>query len=378
MKVSCLQDNLAKGLGIVGRAVSTRSTLPVLANVLMATDDGRLKLSATNLEVAITCWIGAKVETEGAITVPARTINDLVAALPPEQVAMSLTERTQTLRLACGRTVANVKGIDAQEFPIAPQSGGDNRVRLDTGTFRSMINQVAFAAAADDTRPTLTGVSTRFEGQQISMVATDGFRLSMRSADLPEPVSRPAAVIVPARALSELSRILGDDNEAVYVTLPEGRNQIIFEMANVVLVSQLIEGAFPDFQAIVPRRFNTQATLTTADFRKACKTVDIFARESNHSARIMIEPGSSPLSTGYATVAATSVETGDNEVQLDAAVEGGAVEVAFNVKFLSDVLNVIDTPQVILASNSPVEPGVLRPVGKDDFTHVIMPMHSGR
>lgn len=377
MKVSCLQENLAKGLGVVSRAVSTRSTLPVLANVLVATDNGRLKLSATNLEIVVTCWVGAKVEEEGATTVPARTFSDLVGALPAERVDLLLNKQSQTLHISCARTEANIKGIDAQEFPLVPEPDQKNRIRVETDVFKQMIGQVALSAATDDTRPTLTGVSARFEGSQVLMVATDGFRLSLRSAQIPGYVEVPFSVIIPARALSELARIASDDTEAIYISLPEGRNQIIFDMDNIVLVSQLIDGNFPDYTPIIPKRHSTRTVVGTADFRKACRTAEIFARESSHTARVRVEPGDE-IMPGHATIAATSAETGDNVAQIDASVEGEPVEIAFNVKYMTDVLNVIDTPQVALETTSPMEPGVLKPVGDNDFVHIIMPMHFGR
>jgi DNA polymerase III subunit beta len=377
MKVSCLQDNLAKGLSIVGRAVSTRSTLPVLANVLLATDDGRLRLSATNLEIVITCWIGARVAEEGAITIPARTLTDLVNTLPQEQVDLTLDERTQTVHVSCARTEANIKGIDAQEFPLVPEPDNKNRIRVEAAVLKQMISQVAFAAASDDARPVLTGVSTRFDGSQVMMAATDGFRLSVRSAHIPGHVDKPFHVIIPSRALSDVARIISDDAEAVYISLPEGRNQIIFDMDSVVLVSQLIDGNFPDYAPIIPRRHNTRTVVGTADFRKACKTADIFAREASNTARVRIEPGEG-LSPAYAIIAATSKETGDNVAQIDASVEGEPVEIAFNVKYMTEVLNVIETPQVAMETTSPMEPGVLKPVGDNDFIHIIMPMQFGR
>jgi len=377
MKVSCLQENLAKGLNIVGRAVSSRSTLPVLANVLLATDNGRLKLSATNLEIVITCWIGAKVEEEGAITIPARTFNDLVSALPQDRVDLELNEQTQTLHIACQRTQANVKGIDAQEFPLVPEPDKSNRIRVETDVFKQMVSQVAFAAATDDTRPMLTGVSTAFEGSKVMMAATDGFRLSVRSAQIPGHVETPQTVTIPARALAELARVASDDADAIYISLPEGRNQIIFDMENVVLVSQLIDGSFPDYTPIIPTRQLTRTVMNTAEFRKACKTAEIFARESSHTARVRIEPGDEIL-PGRAVIAATSAETGDNVAQIDASVNGDPIEIAFNVKYMNDVLSVIDTPQVALETTTAMEPGVLKPVGDNDFIHIIMPMHFGR
>ena len=170
MKVSCLQENLAKGLSIVGRAVASRSTLPVLSNVMLATDNGRLKLSATNLELGINCWVGAKVEDEGATTVPARLLTDFVNSLPPEQIDVELSVRTQTLNARCARFEANIKGIDAQEFPIIPTlEDGESAIRLEPEDLRHMIDQVVFAAATDESRPILTGVLARFDGERLTM-----------------------------------------------------------------------------------------------------------------------------------------------------------------------------------------------------------------
>lgn len=377
MKISCLQDNLAKGLSIVGRAVSPRSTLPVLGNVLLAVDNGRLKLSATNLEIVITCWIGATVQDSGATTVPARTFSELVNNLPAERVDLSLNKTTETLHVACGRVQANVKGINADEFPVIPEPDQENRVRMEPAVLKRVISQVAFAAATDDSRPSLTGVLTTFEGNRIAMAATDGFRLSVRSAHIAGYVEKPFNVIIPARALNEVARIISDDLEAVYISMPPGRNQIIFDMDNVLLVSQLIDGKFPDYAPIIPRSHNTRTVLNTAEFTKACRTADIFARESSNTARVAVEPGDG-LSPAYATIAANSKETGDNVAQVDADVEGMPIEIAFNVKFMADALGVIDTPQVALETTNPNEPGVLKPVGDNDFVHIIMPMNFNR
>lgn len=377
MKISCLQENLAKGLSTVGRAVSPRSTLPVLGNVLLAVDNGRLKLSATNLEIVITCWIGATIQESGAITVPARTFSELINTFPQEPVALTLNKTTETLHVSCGRIEANVKGINADEFPVIPEPDQENRVRMEPAVLKRVISQVAFAAATDDSRPSLTGVQTKFEGNRVVMAATDGFRLSVRSAHIAGYVEKPTGVIIPARALNEVARILTDDLEAVYISMPSGRNQIIFDMDNVLLVSQLIDGKFPDYAPIIPSRHNTRTVLNTAEFTKACRTADIFARESSNTARVSVNPGDG-LSGASATVAANSKETGDNLAQVDADVEGMPIEIAFNVKFMADALSVIETPQVALETTSANEPGVLKPVGDNDFVHIIMPMNFNR
>lgn len=381
MKVSCLQENLAKGLSIVGRAVSARTTLPVLNNVLIATDKNRLKLAATNLELGITCWIGAKIEEEGATTVPARTLSDLVNSLPPERIEMALNVRNQMLELRCARTEARIKGIDAQEFPLMPSTEeelpGAVIAQIRAEDLREMINQVVFAAATDESRPILTGVHVDIQGERITMAAADGFRLSVRHASLVEPVQNPIAFVVPARALNELARISADEQNPVAIHVVPGRGQVLFHMTNVELVSQLIEGNFPDYNRIIPKAYSTRLITDTAQFRKACKTADIFARESAHTARLSIAPGDE-VSPGRLTVTATSAETGDNVGELDAIVEGAGMDIAFNVRYLIDVLDRVDTNQVALELTTPSSPGVIRAVGNENFLHVIMPMHLSR
>lgn len=377
MKISCLQENLSKGLSTVARAVAPRSTLPVLGNVLVASDDGRLRLSATNLELGITCWIGAKIEEEGATTVPARTFVDLVNTLPNDKVNMELTVRTQSLNVRCGAFNNDIKCIDAQEFPPLPPAEVEGELTLNVADLREMIGQVTFAASVDDARPVLTGVLLEIDSGKLTMAAADGFRLSVRTSHLSSPAEGPIRAIIPARALSELARVLGDGEETVTMSLPPNRGQVIFRAKNIELVSQLIEGTFPDYEGIIPSGYASRSVLSTQSFLKACKAADIFARESAHSARLRITPGSE-LEPGTVEVTATSAETGSNETVVDATIEGDAMEIAFNVRFLVDVLSVIDTPNVALETNNSSSPGVLRPVGHEDFLHVIMPMHLGR
>lgn len=374
MHVSCMQENLAHGLATVGRAVATRSTLPVLSNILVATDNSRLKLSATNLEIGISCWIGAKIEEEGETTVPARLLSDFVNSLPAEAINMDLVTRTQTLHLTCSRYEANIKGIDASEFPMIPTVEDGGQITLNPETLREMIDQVTFAAATDESRPILTGVLTRFDPGKITFAAADGFRLSVRTAEIDAGIEEPLSVIIPARALSELGRILSDTEEEVEVTITEGRNQVLFHLPDIDLVSQLIEGNFPDYNQIIPKTRNTRTIVDVKPFLNAVKIASFFARDAANIVKLRIEPGSE-LEPGILTVSATSAELGDNVSQLDVNVEGEDLEIAFNAKYLLNVLNVIRTDQVALETATPSSPGVFKPVGGPDFTHVIMPMH---
>lgn len=376
MKVSVLQENLSQGLNVVSRAVSPRSTLPVLSNVLVATDEGRLRLSATNLELGITCWIGAKIEEEGSTTVPARTFTELVGTLSGQQVEMSLSVRTQTLNIHSGSSNTELKCIDSQEFPPMPAPDADDGIRIKVNDLKEIIQQVAFAASTDEARPILTGVLLTVNGDQLTMAAADGFRLSVRKSILSTPASRPVTAVIPARALSELARISSDGDEDVKMILPTERGQVIFQMKDIQLVSQLIEGAFPDYEQIIPRSWETRSVLSTTAFLKACKQAEIFAREGSHIARINITPGSE-LKPGSVVISGQSEETGSNQTEIDASIDGSVILIAFNVRFVREVLEVIKTPEMALETSVDTAPGVIRPVGEENFLHVIMPMHLG-
>ncbi|MBI5031499.1 MAG: DNA polymerase III subunit beta [Chloroflexi bacterium] len=374
MKVSCLQVNLAKGLSIVSRAVASRSTLPVLGNVLLATDQGRLKIAATNLELAVTCWIGAKVDEEGSTTVPARVLGDFVNSLPPEHINMELNIRTQTLHLKCARYDANIKGIDAQEFPIIPTIGDGKRISVEPDILREMIEQVTFAAATDESRPVLTGVSAKFDKDKVAFAAADGFRLSVRTATLSNPVDQPINVIVASKALQEVARVSGDQEDPIEIAVTENRSQVLFKLTNIEIVSQLIDGTFPDVTRIIPESHATRTVVNTSELQNAVKASSVFARESMNNVRLQVSPANE-MGGGKITITATSAESGDNVGDVDATIDGAPVEIAFNARYLADVLNAVRAPQIAIETSSPASPGVFKAVGRDDFIHVIMPMH---
>ena len=377
MKVTILQENLARGLSIVAKAVSPRSTLPVLANILIASDEGRLRLSATNLEMGITCWIPARIEEEGSTTVPARTFSDLVSTLPSDQVLLKLDLQTQTLNVRGGTSTNDIKCIDSQEFPPLPVPDFDGAVQINSGDFREMIHQVVFAASSDEARPVLMGVLVQVDKDKLTMAAADGFRLSVRKAVLSTPSPAPVSAIVPAQALKELARVATDAEEPIYMVLPKGRGQVLFRVKDVEVVSQLIDGTFPDYQQIIPRSYKSRTLVSTSSLLKACKQAEIFAREGSNVARFNIKTAQSEMQPSEVEISATSEETGKNETIVEATVDGGGLLIAFNVKFLREALEVIRTPNVALETSAPNAPGVVKPVGDDQFLHVIMPMHLG-
>lgn len=377
MRVSVLQENLAKGLGVVSRAVESRPTLPVLGHVLLATEDSRLRLAAMDmgLGMSITCWIGARVDQPGAITLPARTFVDLVNNLSSDRVDLTLDRSTLTVNVRCGATISNIKGIDASEFPMIPE-GGPADVVVAGDVLKEMIHHTVFAAAKEDNRPILTGVYTEINGNVLTMAAADGYRLAVRTAQLEQNFDKPFSMVVPARALAELGRIISEDDDLVSITLPSERAVTLFQLKNVLVSAQVLEGRYPDFAAIIPRTYTTETVLYTKELLRACKRAEIFARDSAGSAQIIVKPPRAAGEPGEVVLVGRSNERGDNTGMLDATVEGEPLDISFNIRYLIDVLNVIsdDDDKVVFQSNGPSAPGVIRPLGRDDFVHVIMPM----
>ncbi len=375
MKASVTQQQLAQGLSIVSRAVSPRSTLPVLANVLLATDEGRLRLAATNLELGISCWTGAQIQDEGSITVPARLLTDLVSALPNDTVHLSVNTSTCTLTVRCSSSSTEIKGIDAQEFPPMPATDASEGVHIKVSDFKEMVQQVTFAASTDEARPVLQGIQTTVTEKEMVMASTDGFRVSVRKLPLEAAVKKPMNMIIPARALNELSRIATDAEGEVSMIIPSGRGQVVFRLDSAELVSQLIDGSFPDYKVIVPRSFKCHTIVSTASFLKACKQAEIIARSGNNVVRLNLQPVADR--PGQVEVSAQSEETGTYETKIDANIDGPGLVVAFNVRFLREVLEVVKTPNLVLETNDHKSPARVQPVGDETFQHVIMPMYLG-
>lgn len=371
MKVFCLQENLTRGLQVVSRGVSARSTLPILANVLLKTDGGRLKLTTTNLEIGVNAWVLAKVEDEGGITVPAKLFGDFVNSLPPGQVDLSLNVRTKTLHVSAGAYDANVKGIDAEEFPVIPTIPHTPTTRIAAGVLKRVINEVAFVAATDDSRPVLTGGLLRLEGEEMTLVAADPYRLGIRRAALLQRVDPPIEIIVPARSLFELARVLSDGDEPVDVAVTPTKSQVIFHTEDVDLISRLIEGQFPNYRQVIPSSYSTRIVVEREELLKATKLASYFARDAANIVRLQVNPqdGGAPL-----VVSATAAEVGDNVSRVDATVEGQAMQIAFNARFLAEALASLTAPEVALELGGSLAPGVLKVVGEDTYLHVVMPL----
>lgn len=373
MKVSSLQENLNRGLSIVGRAVPVRSTLPQASHVLLETDAGRVKLVATDLTIAVTCWIGATVEEEGAVTVPARLLTDFVASLPNEKIDLSVTGRGKQLHIVCARNEATIAGMDAQDFPPVPSVSDGLTLTLAPGTLRKAIQQVQFAAATDDTRPVLTGIHTLAEGNVLTLAAADGFRLAVHHLPLDQDVAEKVEVIIPARALREVERLLAEDDEPVEMAINAGRSQVLFRMKNVEVVATLIQGTFPNYSQLIPQSYASRAEIDMKQFLQETRIAAIFARDGAGIVRLQMEPGENNGS-GKLTISARAEEIGEHRGDLDVKLEGEASKIAFNSRYLQDVLSVLETQSVMLETTNPSSPGVIRPVGDERYVHVVMPM----
>jgi len=380
MRLTCLPEKLNEGLATVGRVVAPRSTLPVLGNVLLETEGGQLKLAATNLELTVICWVGAKVEEEGAITLPARLLADYVGLLSAGE-PLNFELKAKKAHLSCGRFDANISGIDAEEFPAIPSVSGGTSFKLPAPRLKEAIAQVVFAAAPDDSRPVLAGVLMTVSGGKLTMAAADGFRLAVRKVDLGDAEVPDISMIVPAKALTEVARGLPNDEDVeVEIALTADQSQVLFRHRQAEIVSRLIEGQFPDFNRIIPRESKTRVTLQTADFLRATKAAQVFARDNSMIVRLNLVPAEGgDEALGHVTVAATSAEIGDNTGDVDASVEGEAMQVAFNGRYLRDALEALDAQQAFLEVTGPASPGLIRPAsGPNGYIQVIMPMHVAR
>lgn len=384
MKVNINQGVLSKGLSIVGRAVASRPTLPVLSHVLLRAN-GSLLLAGTDLETMITCRLAGRVDADGSITIPARLLTDLVNSLPPEQVDLALNEAQ--LHVACARNEADINGIPADEFPLLPEDKAIRLAELQPYVWADALGQVVFAAASDESRPVLTAVCFVFDGDTLTLVAADGFRLSVRKVKVEDKRWQPAKVLVPARALQELVRLLRDEGEPVTISTlgTDDVRQILFhlpgggtsegEISDIHLYSQVVAGNYVNYAQIIPNpeTRKTRTFVSRSALIATCKAAQIFARAEADLLYLAV-------SDGQLKVSASSSEMGDYENVLDVQVEGEPITIAFSVRFLLEALSAMRTETVALDTYNAARPGVLREVGggneiNDNFLHVIMPMH---
>ena len=370
---------MTRGLGVVGRAVATRATLPVTQNVLLTTDGGMLRLSATNLEISMTTWVGAMVEEEGSVTVPARLLTEFVNSLGSDRIDIEMEPDSRVLQIKSGRSQANINGTDASEFPPIPTIEEAVVAQVQPSALRTAIARVAFAAATEESRPVLTGVEVKLREGGFTMAAADGFRLAVQHGELLQSTPDEMSVIIPARTMNELQRLLGDNSDPVDIMLTPQKGQVMFRLQGgdtVELVSQLLQGTFPNYDQLIPQGYTTRAILDLQETLRAARTAAIFARDGSNIIRMHVQPNDGEEeSGGRLLISARSEEVGDNEDVVDLAeLEGEEGKIAFNSRYLLDVLSVLERGRVAIETTTSSSPGVFKPTDSDDYVHVVMPM----
>ena len=375
MKISCLKEDLAHGLSVVSHAVATRTPLAITQNVLLCAKDSKLKLSATNLEIFITTWAGAVIEEEGETTVPARLLTELVNSLPNERIDLELPEGSGLLQLACAQAKAHINGIDAKEFPPVPDIDEGMTVLVDPQALRTAISRTAFAAAAEDSRPVLTGVEMKLSGSKFTMAAADGFRLAVHRGELAAEVESEASAIIPARTLTYLHRLLGNQEDPVEIAITTAQGHAMFRMPNTQVVSQLIKGDFPDYDQLIPQKHETRTIFDSRELLRATRTAAIFAKGGSDIIRLEMEPAGKDEMTARATISARSEEHGDNRDEITPeSIEGDPVKIAFNSNYLQEALAALSPSKVALETTTSTSPGVLKFTESEEYVMVLMPM----
>ncbi len=368
MRLTVHPSILGQALQTVSRAISTRTTLPILSNVLLETASDGLVLTATNLEIGIRKRIPAEVLEEGSTTAPARLLTDFVASLPDDPLEMALDTSSQTLGVRCGRFDTRIKCIEADEFPPGSRPEDGDRLTLPLEGLLRAIEQTSMAASTDEARPVLTGELLHLQGRRLLLVATDGHRLAERKLEASSAGDElEVRLIVPAKALGELPRAFRGETGEVEVVIGKTRNQVAFRCGSAEVTSSLIDGTYPNYAQVIPHKSSTTIRVPTAELTRTVRTVSLFARDSANVIRIRAQASSIVLS-------AITNEVGDSRAELEAEVEGSELQIAFNARYLSDALGVIDCERVELRFDGPLSPGLIKPPGAEDYLYVIMPV----
>jgi DNA polymerase-3 subunit beta len=365
MKISLSREELVSSLQLVGRAVSTRTTLPSLAGIQLTADAGKLVLRATDMEMSLTREVSdVQVEQDGTLLLPARLFGDVARTLPEGSVTLAHRPAERDVEITAGSARFHLKTLAAEDFPKLPAVEGDSAT-LPAGTLAEMIDLVARAASRDEVRPILTGVLFLAQGKTLTMVATDSYRLSVKHSELEEPVPLDVEANVPAKALRELARIVSQEgSEQVEISLT--RNQAIFRAGPVTLASRLIEGQFPSWRQLVPDTFEHEVKLPRVELLEITRRIGQLAQRN--------APLRLAFAEGELTVAAETPEIGDASESVPAPYAGEPMEIAFNPQFLVEGIESIDSDEVVLRLSSPLRPGLLQPAGREDYSYLVMPI----
>jgi DNA polymerase III subunit beta len=367
MKFTCLQENLSKGLGIVTKAIPLKSSLPILSNVLISAENGQIKLAATNLETAIVTYVGASIEEEGSTTVPARLIKEFISNLSPG-THINFELKDEILLVNSNKTKSKFNTATPNDYPTLPVfPKGAKYLELDPKIFALTINNVAFAAASDHSRPIFSGILLNFSKNVLTVASSDGFRLSEKQVKVEGKVPDFHAII-PAKTLLEVSKIYINSEEPVKFALNSEENMAVFEAEETLVAAQILSGEYPNYQKIIPEEHSLTAEIIAEELLEAVKLTTVFAKEINSAIKIKFSP------KGFINVVSIVQETGEHESRVTAEIEGDELEVAFNSRYLLDLLNNVKAEKIVIRTKGSTTPCLFIPHGHEDFLHVIAPM----
>lgn len=363
MKLQVTQENLNRALGVVARVANSRNQLPILANVLIKTSDGRLSISATNLDIAITQYIGAKVGEEGSITVPARLMQDFISSLPAGAISLELKETKLDIKTDKYQSVVN--GILADDFPVMPSISGGKTWAVSSSELKHALQQVVFAASNDESRPVLTAVLLHTIEGKLCVAATDSYRLAEKTLGAYKIDSQ---LLIPASSMNDLLRILDDSDSEVRVTYDE--QQVLFTVGDVELVTRLVDGKYPDYRKLIPEKFQFSAIVKRAEFINVAKVSSLFARESAGSVTIHLDEETKSLS-----IHSIASQLGENTSEASGKITGNG-DITLNSRYLLDGLNAFHGEDIMFGFNGKLEPTILKDPNADDYVHIVMPLKS--
>lgn len=366
MQVTCLKEELFKGVQLVQNAISPRSTLPVLSNILLEGGTEGLRLSSTDLEVGIRCQVKADIRTSGATTVPARTLGDFLRTLDDGRELEIKVDDTQRMEIRSGKDKCILIGLPKDDYPVLPEFSQERSFVMERGLLREMIKKTVFAVSTDETRYVLNGVDFIMEKGKVTLVSTDGRRLAYIQRDLGDKKAVVNAII-PTKAVNELARVLSGDEKDGEVQVGFTENQVTFKFKNTVILSRLIEGHFPNFEQVIPKSHEIQIKFNNRQLMNATQRAAVGTMEKGGSVRYS-------LAKGKLKISASAQGRVEVEAELDIAYNGPAFAIAFNPSYIVDVLKAIESEDVLLELSTPLNPGVIRPVGDENYKYVIMPM----
>lgn len=370
MKIVCLQENLKRGLDIVQNIIGKNLTLPILNNILLNADKKQLKLSTTDLEMAITTYVSCKIEKEGTITIPAKLLVNLINNLPNKKIEINV--KNNIVYIKCENYKSNIKGLDTKDFPIIPKAKSENVLEIDSFKLKNGLEQVVNFTSFSDIRPEITGVLFNFSSKnKLKLVATDSFRLGEKTINLKDNKIKDInskSIIIPHKTIQELIRIISNQKDSEIIKINIEDNQVSFELYKSQIISKIIEGNYPSYQQLISQQFETTILIDKEEIVKAIKLSSFFSSKIN-DVRLKINSKKSIIE-----IFSQDIELGENLSELKTEIRGKDLEIVFNYKYLLDGLNSINTKKVILGFNGEISPGIIKPEGGDDFIYVVMPI----